>query len=532
MVIPRDMRIKPKLLSVLFLINVASTLAFSWHYYATQKRDILRGIDERLSAAAYAVSHIVPEQFHAKIEAKDSATREEYLHYVRLLTRYANEAGLAYLYSCMKLGNDIVFIADSIAIRDVKEGWDKDIPETYDTAPPALRLAFEDGKMHFSEYRDEYGSFRSVFIPLKAFNHKTYVVCADIRVDFVAERLRASFADTILIGVVIFLIAFVVEILLIDHIVKPLAQLTGYTRVLVAQDFKLEERVLASMEDISHARKGEVSDLANALHGMYTTLQRYIVDLRDTTAAREAVESELRIARAIQTSLLPRTFPPFPHHTEFALHAINVSAKQVAGDFFDFYLLPDDKLMITIADVSGKGVPAALLMAVTRTLLKNLALSGLQPAQIVEKANAVLVEDNEQGMFVTLFLAAYEPKTGRLCYANAGHNAPCRLDKEGVLREHLSTTGPIIGVVPGQTYTEREAWLAVGDSLVLYTDGVTEAHSPEGGLYGEERFQALVSLHAQDSPEQICSVVADAVADYQQGNTYDDITLLVLRRNR
>jgi sigma-B regulation protein RsbU (phosphoserine phosphatase) len=207
-------------------------------------------------------------------------------------------------------------------------------------------------------------------------------------------------------------------------------------------------------------------------------------------------------------------------------------AKEIAGDFYDFFLLSPDVLSLLIADVSGKGIPAAMFMAVTRTIIRNLEKEGMSPAQILDRANELLCEDNPQSMFVTIFIAHYNTKTGQLLYANGGHNPPYRLSEDGTLHEFECATEPMMGVFEGQEYSDKEVALDPGDYLVLYTDGVTEAHAPDGHMFGEERFENLLHGHASESPEKICKDVLETVDNFQMQHRFDDVTLLILRRNQ
>jgi sigma-B regulation protein RsbU (phosphoserine phosphatase) len=170
-------------------------------------------------------------------------------------------------------------------------------------------------------------------------------------------------------------------------------------------------------------------------------------------------------------------------------------------------------------------------MAVTRTLLKNLAQSGLSPSQTLERTNDILSEENDESMFVTLFFALYDTRTGHLRYANAGHNPPFVVSRQGSVTSPKNPTGVILGVFKGQKYGEDEIKLDLEDTLVLYTDGVTEAHAPSHELYGEKRFKTLLSERASDGPEQLSKTVVETVSSFQHGNQFDDITLLVLQRH-
>lgn len=280
--------------------------------------------------------------------------------------------------------------------------------------------------------------------------------------------------------------------------------------------------------------RDEIGDLARAFNTMTVQLKEHVEALTRETAAREQVESELRVARAIQKSLLPSTFPPFPGHTEFMLHAINAPARRVAGDFFDFFLAPDGTLAFVIADVSGKGVPAAMFMAVARTLLRDLAARIQSPGELLARANKQLLESNNEGMFVTLFFGRYDPATGRVRYANAGHPPPIVVRPDGSTRPFGESTGTILGAIDGAAYEDREESLQPGESVVLYTDGVPEAKrpGPAGRFLGDAPFRELLSRHAADDPEQLCAAIVKMVSEFQDHELYDDVTVLVLKRVR
>jgi sigma-B regulation protein RsbU (phosphoserine phosphatase) len=266
---------------------------------------------------------------------------------------------------------------------------------------------------------------------------------------------------------------------------------------------------------------------------MTRQLKQHVAALTEQTAARQSVEAELRIARQIQSDLLPRKFPPFPDRKEFELHAVNVAAKRVAGDFYDFFFAPSGLLTITIADVAGKGMPAALLMAVTRTIIRNLAMEGHSPAQIIERANTLLVQDITNSMFVTLFLLQYDTKTGKIVYVNAGHPHPYRFGNNGSPHHFGEVTGAILGVNPNGAdwaFGEREEQLGVGETLLLYTDGVTEARAPDDTMLRDAGLEKLIVKYGSESVETICKKFVEEVTRFQNGHQSDDITLLALRR--
>ncbi len=274
----------------------------------------------------------------------------------------------------------------------------------------------------------------------------------------------------------------------------------------------------------------EIGVLARAYNKMLGDLKDNIDARVREQAVAKAVEAELNVAREIQLSLLPRRFPPFPGKREFSLHALNLPAKFMAGDFFDFFMLNDDTLAFVIADVSGKGVPAAMFMAVSRTMLRDMSLSNSKPAEVVKKVSDLLAIDNDKMMFVTMFYGHYNFKTGELRYSNAGHNPPYLFRKDGKMEE-LVPTGPLAAVFPGTDYSEANITLQPGDTLVCFTDGVTEAYPVGGELYGEERFTRLLSGIWSEDVEILDNKVSDEIRKYSDADLKDDVTLLTLRRN-
>ncbi len=334
---------------------------------------------------------------------------------------------------------------------------------------------------------------------------------------YAALRLRlvaAAIASLVLLGIVL-AAAFWIS--------RPIPRLAAAVRELSAG--KLDARVRGV------DTRDEFGELAAGFNKMVEDLNRHVERLTAETASRERVESELRVARDIQLSLLPSTFPPFPDHPEFELHAVNAAARSIAGDFFDFELVTPDRLYFVIADVSGKGIPAAMFMAVTRTLLRNLNRTVDSPARILEAVNRVLVPENRRMMFVTLFLGFYDVHTGVIRYVNAGHPPPRLLRADGTLRPFGEDNGSLLGVLPDETWQDGRDSLAIGDALVLYTDGVSEAGMGDKPLYGTDRLDQLLRAAPGKPAKGIADAVVTDVDQYQAGHITDDVTLLVLRRN-
>jgi sigma-B regulation protein RsbU (phosphoserine phosphatase) len=304
------------------------------------------------------------------------------------------------------------------------------------------------------------------------------------------------------------------------RITQPIGRLAQAARELAKGNLHVRVRGVRNND--------ELGELASAFNGMVRSLDRHVEALTRETAARKAVESELRVARDIQASLLPRALPV---QREFDLFAMNVPAKEVAGDFFDFFFLGPDVLALLIADVSGKGIPAALFMAMTRTVLRNQAVGGAPPAEVLNRANRLIITDNERTMFVTLFLAHYHVHTGKLVYANAGHNPPCIGAADGKVRRLDGSTGTILGVFENQVYTQKETHLLMRDRLVLYTDGITEAMDASDRMFQLDHLERIVAGNPTASPEELCGLVVQSVQNYRAYPQQDDVTMMVLRRN-
>jgi sigma-B regulation protein RsbU (phosphoserine phosphatase) len=306
----------------------------------------------------------------------------------------------------------------------------------------------------------------------------------------------------------------------IDYITKPISPAIVKARIKNHLELKEAREHLKNQNEILELRVEERTKEV-------LDLQRVEFELR---ASKEKVENELNIAAQIQKSILPSDFPAFPEHGEFDLYAMMIPAREVGGDFYDFFFVDDDHLAVIIADVSDKGVPAALFMMISRTIFRSIAKQRKSPSQVLTETNDLLCEGNETGMFVTAFLAYYHLFTGRLTYSNGGHNPALLFGPNNVCRKLTCKHGTALGVRPGQSYKEYVDKLETGQILVLYTDGVTEACSPHDELFGVDRFTKLVcDCHALSLSQMFNHIDRDLKA-FQQGNQFDDITMLALKR--
>jgi sigma-B regulation protein RsbU (phosphoserine phosphatase) len=247
-------------------------------------------------------------------------------------------------------------------------------------------------------------------------------------------------------------------------------------------------------------------------------------------AQKERMQEELNVGRNIQMSMVPQKFPAFPDRDEFSIHAALHPAREVGGDFYDFFFIDENRLCICVGDVSGKGVPAALFMAVTRTLIKARASDDRSTASILTRVNDEISRDNKAYMFVTLFVGILDTVSGELVYTNAGHNPTFIRKADGNFKRLDTLHGPVVGARAGLAYKEDSVRVAKGDIILMYTDGVTDARNPAREFFEEQRLKDLLFAHEFDSAEALVETTVSAVKQFEDGaDQFDDITVLALQ---
>jgi phosphoserine phosphatase RsbU/P len=274
----------------------------------------------------------------------------------------------------------------------------------------------------------------------------------------------------------------------------------------------------------------EMERLYCAVRQMEQSIYNYIGDLTRITAEKERISTELSVATKIQGSMLPCIFPPFSNHSEFDLYATMTPAKEVGGDFYDFFLVDDDHLALIIADVSGKGIPAALFMVITKVLLKNSVQTGKSPKDVFAEVNSQLCADNPIDMFVTVWLGILEISTGKLTCANAGHEYPAVCRADGTYELIKDPHGLVLACMDGSRYKNYELQLNPGDTLFVYTDGVAEATDSNNQLFGTERMLASLNRNCSALPNELLpQMKQDIDAFVGDAPQFDDITMLGIR---
>ena len=303
-------------------------------------------------------------------------------------------------------------------------------------------------------------------------------------------------------------------------VLNPINMMTGRIRQISGEefDFVMEE---------AYRTGDEIEVLAETFGELSEKTKTYIREIMEITAEKERIGAELSIATRIQQDMLPKDFPLFPERSDFDVYASMTPAKEVAGDFYDIFMIDDDHLCLIMADVSGKGIPAALFMMVSKTLLENRALMGGTPAEILTDVNKRLCANNEENMFVTVWMAVICLSTGHVIEANAGHNPPAVCRGDGDYELHKVEHGFVMGGFDAVEYTDTEYDIAPGDRIFTYTDGVTEATDAAVEQFGEERMLASLNRHKGDAPKALLSHLREDVdAFVGEAEQFDDLSML------
>lgn len=513
-------------LGIAFIAVVLSAVAvvFGYQTYKTALEKQL--IDTAYNLAATIASEVDPDSIDRYLEtgAADEAYFETRGHLVNI-----------------QQSNDIVY---AVVVKPTDEGF----YYIYDTdqSDEAFSLGdfqefypgdFLDNKANFlagnaiapivTNY--EFGWLVSALVPI---DDASGTMRGYVNVDLSMNEIKAMEQDflaklaAILIGLTLVLAA---GLLFAMHriLVVPINRLAAATGDFVRREREGGPHGVLELPGLD--TKDELGHLYRSIRQMEQDIYAYIDDLTAVTAEKERIGAELDVARNIQASMLPCIFPPFPERPELDIYASMAPAKEVGGDFYDFFLVDDDRLAIVMADVSGKGVPAALFMVIAKTLLKNSAQTGLSPKAVLETVNGQLCENNEAQMFVTVWLGILEISTGRLTCANAGHEYPALRRAGGAFELVKDKHGFVLGGMEGARYKEYELLLAPGDRLFLYTDGVTEATDAQNGLYGASRMLKALNRGKDGGCEELLRAMKNSV-DLFVGDApqFDDITMLSL----
>ena len=329
-----------------------------------------------------------------------------------------------------------------------------------------------------------------------------------------------TFATILLIGLELLMLT--AALILGKKIVKPLNRITKRIAELSEGDMEFK------MED-SYRTGDEIEVLAQSFADISHKTVQYVSEVQRVTAEKERIGTELHMANQIQASMLPHVFPPFPDRPELDIYASMDPAKEVGGDFYDFFMIDDDHLCLVMADVSGKSVPAALFMMISKVILQSCAMLGQSVSEILNRTNEALCSNNQVEMFVTVWLGILEISTGKMTAANAGHEYPAIKRADGDFEIFRDKHGFVVGGMPQMKYKEYELQLNPGDKLFVYTDGVPEATNAENELFGTDRMiEALNSDHSADCQQLLLNVRRAVDGFVKDAEQFDDLTMMCL----
>ena len=356
-------------------------------------------------------------------------------------------------------------------------------------------------------------------------------VRAVLGISFNWSELRTSLFGTVKISFIIGLTGMIAAIfiqfwLFSRKAISPLRRIKNGVRDYI--ETKDSEAVIAKMADIKE--RNEFGILSEDISDLAVAIDKYTGEITKLTGERERAAAEMDTAGAIQAGQLPNKFPAFPDRTDFDIYASMTPAKDVGGDFYDFFFVDEDHLALVIADVSGKGVPAALFMMMSRMMINDYTSFGLSPAEVLTRVNEKICRNNDKNMFVTVWLGILEISTGKVTAANAGHEYPMLRQPGGVFEKLKDKHGFVLGGMSGKTYTQYEFTLRKGGTLFVFTDGVTEARAPDRKMFREERLIESLNKSPDAPPKELLELVHRDVSEFVgDAPQSDDLTMLAVK---
>ncbi|SEQ21372.1 sigma-B regulation protein RsbU (phosphoserine phosphatase) [Lachnospiraceae bacterium RM5] len=501
-------------------------------------RSYTNALLEQYSEGAFNTAKIAKKEFDVdKIEeyAKSGGKTEEYLEEWQKMSDLCNASGSTFVYVIrpdLKDYKHITFLFSTINKNSdyscydfgyVRETTNEEYMEKY-------RNLYENKTNKELLVRDkgyiETDPHITAMIPLKDNDGNTVaILCVQRQMDKLVKVRNNYIAKIFYIFLVLIIFVIVVQAAYLNHVfLRPFTSITEET-IRFSDENTLPEKKLS--EKIKS--NDEIGILADSIDNMEESIIKYIDEVTKATIEKERIAVEFDLAGKIQVSMLPTTFPAFPDRKEFDIYASMNPAKEVGGDFYDFFLIDDDHLCLVIADVSGKGVPAALFMMASKILFANYAKMGKSPSEILEAANNAICNNNPENMFVTVWLGILEISTGKLRASNAGHEYPALMEPDGKFEIYKDKHGFVIGGMKGINYKEYEVGLKKGSKLFVYTDGVVEATNVGKELFGNERMLDALNEKSVESPESILENIKKSVDIFvEDEEQFDDLTMLCL----
>ncbi|MCC8100704.1 MAG: PP2C family protein-serine/threonine phosphatase [Clostridiales bacterium] len=542
------------ILAFTLALAIAST-AVSYQMYANSLDEHYKSLSENVAKTAISVLDTEAVNYYTQLvagiylenpapELKDEEEETAYLAQYEAL----QDEGYDELYQTLEkirtasevLSLYIIYVdADSQTCVYVVDGDDTEnaCPAgTWDIIYEQNYGIFEDPAQGFPAYitnTEEYGWLCSTGVAIQDEDGSVLAyVMVDISMDQVMQERYDYLAriSVVLLAVTVVLLLFFLKTVNYT-VVKPINQLAQAASSYVSARKDATGHSLLAGLDIHTG--DEVENLAEAMKQMEQDINDYIENLTTVTAEKERIGAELDIARHIQSSMLPCIFPAFPDREEFDIYATMDPAKEVGGDFYDFFMVDERHLAVVVADVSGKGIPAALFMVIGKTLIKDHTQPGISLGSVFVSVNNLLCDSNSEGMFITAFEGVLDLMTGEFAYVNAGHEIPYLCRKGETFEPYKVRAGFVLAGMEDIPYREGKLTLEPGDRIFLYTDGVPEATDADNQMFGLERMRDTLNQNLALSPEQLLPAVKEATERFvDKAPQFDDLTMLCLEYRR
>ena len=527
-----------KALAIIGVINFINSIIICIVLYNLISNNKIEDYGSRAHNAAKVTSRLI--DIPKVLKYRDTLKiDEEYEEPVKLLDKIKSDLSLRYLYveSWDNSGQRFIIydatepgdgVTDSAYNRDLL--GHKMIEEEY----ASQVISNRDNIDKYQKVNTSYGNTICSYWPLKDENGKNIgLVGADVDIQKVMSKInRIVFLITIIVQIFIILITVLSIYAINFYFSRPLKKIAETVSNFVNK--KHDKINIEPIEFKNIKKSDDIGIVASAFNKMMLDVKKYAKHIEEITIEKEQVAAELSVATQIQKSLIPHIFPAFPELEEMDIYAIMQPAQKVGGDFYDFFLLDSEHLAFVIADVSGKGISAALFMVIAKTLIKNEANSTKDPGEILEKVNRQMCMDNNLGMFITVFFGVLDLKTGEVEYSNAGHTKPIGKMQSKSFKEIDVKKQFVIGGMPNLKFKTDKIWMKKGDILFMYTDGISEAQDKNGVCWGKENIISVLDSLDTDKcdlkfiSETVRNKIYNFMGDMPQS---DDITMLIIKYN-
>ena len=534
------LKLLPKFIISLGIVGLVLTIAISLFSYATSKSYLEEMYAERVMTNSNAIAAMLDIEDVKTILTEGGDETPEYQKMYDLFNQLKKDGDITFLSLVVPDEDSVCFYIDAM-VEEMGDDPANQLPYGsdilyVDAANPDDPADMEKYITIWERYRDnegidtplvtdnDYGyNYTGVSVILdengNAIAEIQYILdMSEVRAylnSFLINMLLISFA---IIGITIILYIFFVR----KMVTKPVGKLTAFTQEITKTGTFENQHIDIKTGD-------EIESLSQSFNFMLAELENYIANLSKVTAEKERIGAELDIAKHIQASMLPCIFPAFPERKEFDIYATMEPAKEVGGDFYDFFMVDDTHLAIVMADVSGKGVPAALFMVIGKTLIKDHTTPGRDLGKVFTEVNQLLCESNSEELFITAFEGVLDLVTGEFVYVNAGHEMPFICKAGGDFEPYKIRAAFVLAGMEGMKYRAGSMRLEPGDKIFQYTDGVTEATNLQNELYGMNRLGAILNKVKGGTPNDILPAIKKDIDEFVgDADQFDDITMLCL----